>query len=67
MWGKIRLASGWLCLHNSQGLKDRMTADDSLLYMIPLHYTGLFEASYVGINKSFKEPLKSNAAQCRGI
>ncbi len=46
-------------------MKDKLQADDSLLYLIPSHYTGLWQPCDVGINKSLKKRLKKCASKWR--
>ncbi len=51
--------------HKSQDLKNKLESDDSQLYMIPPHYTGLFQPCDVGINKSLEDRLKHAASVWR--
>ncbi len=47
------LLDDFVC-HKSQELKDKLNTDDSVLYLIPPHYTGLLQPCDIGINKSFR-------------
>ena len=44
-----------------------MNVNNTLLYLIPPHYTGLLQACDVGINKSSNVRLKKNAPSRRPI
>ena len=48
---------------NSKGLKDRMAADEFLMYMILLHYSGILQTCDVGVKISLKDWSKNCAAQ----
>ena len=58
------LLDDFIC-QESQVLKNKLETDDSLLYFIPPHYTGLLQPCDVGINKSLKDRLKKKASQWR--
>ena len=59
------LLGDFIC-RKSQELTKKLAYDDTLLYMIPTHYTGLLQLCDVSINKSLKVRLKNKVAQCRG-
>ncbi len=51
--------------HKYQHLKDKLQADDSLLYLIPLYYNGLLQPCKVGIYKPLKDRLKKCTSKWR--
>ena len=58
------LLDDFVC-HKSGELTQRLNSDNSLLYMIPPHYTGLLQPCDVGINKSLKDQMKKAASTWR--
>ena len=59
------LLGNFLC-RKSQELTKKLIYDDSQLFMIPTHYTGLLQLCDVSINKSLKDLLNNKVAQWRG-
>ena len=57
------LLDDFIC-HKSDALKNALKDDDTHLYMIPPHYTGLLQPCDVGINKSLKDRLQKAASNC---
>ena len=51
--------------HKSDNMKQKMNSDNTMLYMIPPHYTGLLQPCDVGINKSLKDRLRKKASDWR--
>ena len=51
--------------HKSDTLKLKIDAKNTRLYMIPTHYTSLFQPCDVGINKFLKDRLKKSASNLR--
>lgn len=49
----------------SKSFFGKVNEDNSLVYMVLLHYTGLLKSCDVGINKSWKDRLKKPAAPWR--
>lgn len=48
--------------HKSDSLKQCLNSDNSLLHLIPAHYTGLLQPCDVSIDKSLKDQLKKSDA-----
>ena len=52
----------WITLcHKSQELNDKTETEDSILYMIPSHHTGLLQICDAGINKSLEDRLRKSS------
>ena len=58
------LLYGFKC-HKSQELQDALDSDNSSLYMVPPHYSGILQPCPVGINKPLKDKLKKASADSR--
>ena len=58
------LLDDFIC-HKSDTLKHKMDADNTILDMIPPHYTDLMQPCGVRINKSLKDPLKKSVSSWR--
>ena len=58
------LLNDFIC-HKSAEIKNKLSDDDAMLYMVPPHYIGLLQPCDVGINKSLKDRLKKAASQWR--